>query len=68
MDTCITMSMSCKTLYNAYHREYYKNKVDKDIRKEQFRVQYQKNKEAISIRRKEQRQAKKSEKGTTTAV
>ena len=53
-------------LYNAYHREYYKNKVNKALRKEQFRAHYLKNKEAIFIRRKEQRQAKKSEKSITT--
>ena len=59
MDTC-NIAMPSNTLHNAYHREYYKNKVNKAVRKEQFRAYYLKNKEAISIRRKEQREAKKS--------
>jgi hypothetical protein len=68
MDTCIAMPLSSKTLYNAYHRDYYNNKVDKTIRKEQFRANYQKNKEAISLYRKEQRKLKKLEKSITIAV
>ena len=48
-----------KAKYNEYHREYYKNKVDKTKRAEQFSAYYLKNKEAICKRRKEQRLLKK---------
>ena len=49
MDTSITMTLPSKATYNAYHREYYNSKVDKTIRKEQFRANYQKNKQAIKF-------------------
>lgn len=45
--------------YNAYHREYYKNVVDKDKRKEQFAEYYRANKVKIAARRRAQRAAKK---------
>ena len=68
MDTCIAMPLSSKTTYNAYQRDYYNSKVDKEKRREQFRSHYQKNKQAISLCRKEQRKSKKAEKSITIAV
>ncbi len=48
-----------KATYNAYHREYYKNKVDKTKRSAQFSAYYIKNKETICQRRKDLRLQKK---------
>lgn len=48
---------------NEYHREYYKNKVDKEKRKQQFKEYYQANKQRILARKielKAQRQLKES--------
>ena len=49
-----------KANYNAYQREYYKNKVDKTKRAEQFSAYYIKNKEAITAKRKERQLTKKA--------
>ena len=55
-----------KVAHNAYHREYYKNKVDKTNRAEQFSAYYLKNKERISTERKIKRNLKKQALKTTT--
>ena len=57
-----------KAKYNEYHREYYKNKVDKTKRAEQFSAYYLKNKERISTERKIKRNLKKQALKTTTDV
>ncbi len=48
-----------KAKYNEYHREYYKNKVNKTKRAAQFSAYYIKNKERISTERKIKRDLKK---------
>lgn len=57
-----------KVKYNEYHREYYKNKVDKNKRAAQFSAYYLKHKEAICKRRKEQRLLLKQQKETHAVV
>ena len=48
-----------KANYNAYHREYYKHKVDKTKRAEQFSAYYIKNKDRLSAERKIKKDLKK---------
>jgi hypothetical protein len=62
------MTDDVKASYNAYHREYYKNKVDKTKRAEQFSAYYIKNKERLSAERKIKRDLKKQALKTTTDV
>ncbi len=50
-----------KKHFNAYQREYYKNKVDQAKRKQQFRDYYIKNKEAITAKRNHLRALKKQQ-------
>ncbi len=48
-----------KANYNAYQREYYKSKVDKTKRAQQFSAYYIKNKDRLSAERKIKRDLKK---------
>ena len=57
MSTSLTDDV--KGNYNAHHREYYKHKVDKTKRAEQFSAYYIKNKDRLSAERKIKKDLKK---------
>lgn len=53
------MVFESKEAHNAYHRQYYQSKVDKDKRKKQFADYYKKNKAKITLRKKQLREEAK---------